>query len=151
MSARTAAVILGLATYAFLLLAIHGLHRLATPLGREYLLWFSSAEVLLKAIVAFGPGLVAGWMTRVHVVSAGAVVGAVGGISELMVSFVLAGMPLGAISGRLALAALPSLMASVITNAVGAAAGAQFRALRSPSNRLMQPTGQERPAADQER
>ena len=151
MSQRAKATAAGLALYVALILAFYGLHRLAFgDGGGPYPIWYSAGEVIFNAAKAVGPGLVAGWLCRVGALRTGGIVGAVGGLIEVIGLGALTGIPFGEFPGRMTIATIVTVVTSGLTNAIGGAAGVFLRDAK-PSNSLMQPTGRGRPAADQGR
>jgi hypothetical protein len=149
MSKRATAITAGLALYIALVLAFYGLHRLAFGAGGgPYPIWYSVGELIFNAAKAVAPGLLVGWLCRMRAVGIGGAVGVAGGLIEVVLLGALTGIPFTEVPGRMAVAAIFTAITSGLTNAVGAAAGAFFGQHAKPSNPLMQPTGQERPAAD---
>ena len=149
MSTRATAITVGLAIYIALVVAFYGLHRLAFgDGGSPYPIWYSVGELVFNTIKAVVPGLAIGWLHRPRALRIGAAVGAVGGLVEVVLLGVLTGVPFAEFPGRMAVATIFTAITSAFTNAVGAAAGEFLHEHAEPSNPLVQPTGQRRPAAD---
>ena len=149
MSTRATAITIGLAIYIALVLAFYGLYRLAfADGGGPYPVWYSVGELVFNTTKAVVPGLAIGWLYRTRALRIGAAVGAVGGLIEVLLLGALTGVPFVEFFGRMVVVTILTAITSAFTNAVGAAAGAFLREHATPSNPLMQPTGQERPAAD---
>ena len=93
MNTRASAVIAGLAAYAVLVMAVYGLHRLAFgDSGGPYPTWYSAGELVLNGAKAVAPGLIVGWLCRVRGIGAGAMVGAAGGVGEILLLGALTGL-----------------------------------------------------------
>jgi hypothetical protein len=107
------AIAAGLALYALLVLALHGL---------------PAADVPINALKAVVPGFAAGWLQSSRGLTYGAMVGALGGLLEVGL-VVFADLPLG-IPDQLALAAAYTVAGSALTSALGGAAGESLRARR---------------------
>ena len=135
MTTRGASVLIGLSLYVGLVLILYGLHRLAfSGGGGPYPLWYSTAELLVKALIAVGPGILAGWFCRGGGLSAGAIVGVVGGLVEAILLSAWTGAPFGEFATRITVAAIAMAIGSAITNAAGGIAGETLRARIKPSN-----------------
>jgi hypothetical protein len=148
MSQRAIAIAVGLALYVAFVIAFYGLHRLAFGnSGGPYPIWYSAGELLFNAAKAVVPGVAVGWLWRADAVRTGAMVGAIGGVVEVLLLGALTGVPFSEFPGRMTVVTVVTAFTSGFTNAVGGAAGRFLRAAK-PSNPLMQPTGRERPAAD---
>lgn len=135
MNTRASAVIAGLAAYAVLVVAVCGLHRLAFgDSGGSYPTWYSAGELVLNGAKAVAPGLIVGWLCRVRGIGAGAMVGAAGGVGEILLLGALTGLTFSEYPNRIAVLTLLSAMVSACTNAVGSAAGIFLRTRSKPSN-----------------
>jgi hypothetical protein len=77
---------------------------------------------------------VTGWLCRGGSLSAGAIVGIVGGGIEVNLLSTLTGVPFHEFGGRVVLASIATAVVSGITNAVGAIAGEALRVRFKPSN-----------------
>jgi hypothetical protein len=135
MSTRVTAITVGLGLYTALVLVFYGLHRLAFgDGGGPYPLWYSVSELVLNAVRAVAPGLVIGWLSRAQALRVGAVVGAVGGVIEVILLGALTGITFTEFPGRMAVATVFTAVTGAFTNAVGAAAGQFLREHAKPSN-----------------
>jgi hypothetical protein len=145
------AVAVGLALYVVLVLAFYGVHQLALPDGSGlYPVWYSGGDLLLNAVKAVGPGFAAGWLRRERGLRTGVTVGVVGGLFEVAILVMLTGVPFAEVSGRITVAAVYTLLAAALANAVGGAAGEFLRDRRYASNPLIRPPAYGRRIGDQE-
>ncbi len=128
MKQRVVSVMVAVSLYIGLVLALYALNRMGTPRpGELFPLWYSGAEILLKAVTAIGPGICAGWLGGSRGLAAGATAGGVGGTIEVIMLSALGGVPFGEFSGRIAVGAVCTAAASALTNAAGGIAGEFFR------------------------
>ncbi len=139
MKRTTGPVLLGGALYVGLTFGLFGLQRLAFPNGSGiYPIWYSSSEVLLKAIIAVGPGFLAAWVYQ----RAGLTVGAMAGFAGVAAEFIIAifgfAIPVSEFPGQMAWGFISSVVATGITNAVGGVAGETLRKRVLPSNTSLQ-------------
>lgn len=132
-----------------LVLAFYGLHKIRYGHIDLYMTAIVAGEHLFDGAKAVLPGLAIGWLCRTHAFGVGAAVGTVGGILEVLLMNALTGAHVFAVyPGRIAATAILAGITGALTNAVAATAGALWKEQTEPSNPLMQPTGQKKPAAD---
>jgi hypothetical protein len=135
MTTRASAIFGGLGLFFALVAILYGLHRLAfSDGGGPYPLWYSTAEVFLRALTAVAPGILVGWLCRTGALATGAIVGVIGGVAGDLLLTVLFGVPFKEFGGRIAVHLLATAVASGATNAVGGVAGEALRTRFSPSN-----------------
>ena len=142
-------VLLGSALHVALTLALYGLQRLALPSGTAtYTIWYSSSELVLKAVAAVGPGFVAAWVYKRKGMIVGAMAGVIGVLAEVVITIVGFGIPLGEYPGHLASGLIAGALAAGLTNAVAGVAGEALRGRLLPSTASLQggPAASGRPA-----
>jgi hypothetical protein len=128
MSQRAKAIAAALALYVALVILFYGLHRLAFANGGgPYPIWYSAGEVIFNAAKAVIPGVLVGWLYRPAAVRTGAIIGAIGGLIEVVMLGVLTGVPFSEFPGRMTVATFVTALTSAFTNAVGSAAGVFLR------------------------
>ena len=134
MSQRAKAIAAGLVLYVALVIFFYGLHRLAFANGGgPYPIWYSAGEVVFNALKAVAPGVLAGWLFRTAAIRTGAIVGAIGGLVEVVMLGLLTGIAFSELPGRMAVVTFLAATTSAFTNAIGSAAGAFLREAK-PSN-----------------
>jgi hypothetical protein len=134
MSERAKAIAAGLVLYVTLVILFYGLHRLAfADGGGLYPIWYSASGVVFNALKAVAPGVVVGWLFRPAAIRTGAIVGAVGGLIEVVMLGVLTGIPFSEFPGRMTVVTFLAALTSAFTNAIGSAAGVFLREAK-PSN-----------------
>ena len=134
-SRQIVAVAAGLAVYLGLVLALHFLGKLALPRGGGlYPLWYTGIELLLKALIAVVPGFAAGWVSRSRGLGTGALVGAIGGVLEVVLISALTGSLFDAYAKRIALTSVATALGAALTNALAGSAGRSLRARLKPSS-----------------
>jgi len=125
---RAGPVLLGIVVYVGITFAVYGLQRFAFPTGRgPDPLWYSSTEVVLKAVGAVGPGFVAAWLHAHPGFRVGAITGVLGVVAEFVIAIIGFGIPLSEFLGRMAAGLIAAGVATGLTNGV---AGMAAEALR---------------------
>jgi hypothetical protein len=131
MTRRALPAVLGAILYVALTFAVYGLQRFAFPTGSgPYPTWFSSAEVLLKAVGAVAPGFVAAWLYARPGFAIGAITGACGVVAEFVIAIIGFGIPLGEFGGRMAAGVIAAGAAAALTNGVAGMAAEALRKRR---------------------
>lgn len=132
-SRRIVAIAAGIAVYLGLVLLLYAVGRFALPKGGGlYPLWYTGGELVLKGVIAVVPGFVAGWLSRTRGIGPGAIVGATGGLVEIvLISFMTGGL-VDAYAKRIGVTAVATAIGSALTNAAGGSAGRSLRSKLKP-------------------
>jgi len=142
----------GLAVYVGMVVFLYGFHRYASVPGSAWVpAWYTGGELLVKAAMAVAPGFVAGWICRNRGAVPGAVVGAVGGFLDVVMTSALTGIPFRAFGTRIILSAVCTAAAGAVTNAAGGIAGKAFRHAPGDSGQDSGPSSFKDPAPEPSR
>jgi len=127
MKSRVSCLAAGAGAYLALVLVLYGFYLLAFPGGRGGAIpvWFASVQLIVEALTAVVPGLVAGWLSRGGGLTNGLIVGALGSIGGAVTLAILWGpVPF---EQQLLVGTLAAAIGASLTNAVGGSAGQFLR------------------------